>query len=171
MGKRVEGLRLMQGVLLDTAYLITLSDPSRPNHNTAKDYYRIFIQKTVVMYLSTIVASEFQVRQELSDLQLQNFLTLPFNIDHTAPTALLTAANLAKRPDDYDRCGVKDDFKLLAQCQIEGITHFITDDAKCVKIIKRIRSEGGWATLPIPIYVGDPFDPAFFNPSNQSSFA
>jgi len=160
----------MQGVLLDTSYLISLSDSSRNHHDTAKDYYRVFIERTVIMYLSTVVASEFQVRQDLKDLPLQNFLTLPFNIDHSGPTAILTAANLARRPDAYDRCAIKDDFKLLAQCQIEGITHFITDDAKCAKTIKRIRSDGGWATLPVPIYVGDPFDPAFFNPSNQSDF-
>lgn len=160
----------MQGVLLDTSYLITLTDRKRPHHEVSVDYYRIFIDKSVAMYLSTIVASEFQVRQKITDLPLSNFLTLPFNIDHAVPAALLTAENLSKRPDDYERSAIKDDYKLLAQCQIEGITHFITDDEKCVKLIRRLRSEGCWATLPIPIYVGNPFDEAFFNPSNQSTF-
>lgn len=89
----------MQGVLLDTSFLITLTDPSRNHHEIAKDYYRVFIDRNVTMFLSTIVASEFQVKQDLKDLPLANFLILPFNIDHTKACANLTAANFGKRPD------------------------------------------------------------------------
>lgn len=157
----------MQGVLLDTSFLISLTDSSRPSHETSKSYYRVFIDKKVTMYLSSIVASEFQVKQELKDLPLGNFLILPFNIDHAKPCAELTATHLKRRPDGYDRNAVKDDFKLLSQCQMEGISHFASDDSKCADFIRSIRSAGQWATLPVPIYVGDEFDPAHFNPSGQ----
>lgn len=160
----------MQSVLLDTSFLITLTDSSRDHHEDAKKYYRMFIDRRVTMYLSAIVASEFQVRQEITDLPLENFLVLPFNINHATPCAALCANGLANRPEEYPRVSAKDDFKLLGQCQIEGITHFITDDKKCAALVSSLRSAGSWATLPMPIYVGNPFDSTFFNPSNQTAF-
>ena len=122
------------------------------------------------MYLSTIVASEFQVKQDIVDLPLENFIVLPFNINHAIPCAALCANGLESRPDEYSRVSAKDDFKLLGQCQIEGITHFITDDKKCANLVSNLRSTGSWATLPMPIYVGNLFDSTFFNPANQSAF-
>lgn len=160
----------MQSVLLDTSFLITLTDPTRDHHEDTKKYYRMFIDRRVTMYLSAIVASEFQVKQEINDLPLGNFLVLPFNINHAIPCAALCANSLSDRPDSYPRVSAKDDFKLLGQCQIEGITHFITDDEKCSSFVCNLRSSGSWATLPMPIYVGNPFDSTFFSPANQTAF-
>ena len=41
------------------------------------------------MYLSTIVISEFQVKQAINDLPLRNFVVLPFNVDHAMPCGLM----------------------------------------------------------------------------------
>ena len=160
----------MQGVLLDTSFLITLTDYTRANHQNAKEYYRVFIEQKVEMFLSTIVISEFQIRQKIQDLPLGNFLILPFNVDHAIACAAVAETSLARRPTGYDRATAKDDFKLLGQCQAAGISHFITDDGNCRTWINQTRSTGTWATLPVPIYVGDPFDSSFFNVSNQKSF-
>ena len=40
------------------------------------------MQRGVPLYLSVIAASEFQVKQDITDLPLRNFEVLPFNIDH-----------------------------------------------------------------------------------------
>ena len=79
----------MSAILLDTSYLISLVDPNRPNHETAVSYLREALRRGVPLYLSAIAASEFQVRQAVTDLPLRNFEVLPFNIDHAMTAGLL----------------------------------------------------------------------------------
>ena len=79
----------MNSVLLDTSFLISLSDPARAHHAQAVQYYRECVHRQVPMYLSTIVISEFQVRQSINDLPLRNFVVLPFNVDHAMRCGLL----------------------------------------------------------------------------------
>ena len=110
----------MNSVLLDTSFLITLSDPARANHAVAADYYRECVRRQVRMYLSTIVISEYQVKQAINDLPLRNFVVLPFNVDHAMRCGLIVR-QMQRDPVD-DRVRVKDDFKLLAQCDCEAIT-------------------------------------------------
>ena len=101
----------MNSVLLDTSFLISLSDPARAHHAQAVQYYRECVHRQVPMYLSTIVISEFQVRQSINDLPLRNFVVLPFNVDHAMRCGLLIRG-LGRDPAD-DRVRVKDDFKLV----------------------------------------------------------
>ena len=51
----------MISILLDTSYLITLADPGRAHHETAKRYLREALAQGFPLYLSAVVASEFQV--------------------------------------------------------------------------------------------------------------
>ena len=104
----------MNSVLLDTSFLISFSDPARPHHAAALSYYRECVRRQIPMYLSTIVISEFQVKQAINDLPLRNFVVLPFNVDHAMKCGLIIRS-MARDPED-DRVRVKDDFKLLAQC-------------------------------------------------------
>ena len=159
----------MNGVLLDTSYLITLSDPTRANHATAKQYFVKLIQRGVMMYLSTIVVSEFEVKQQVDDLGLHNFIVLPFNIDDAKAAASLTLAAVAARPEGYPRNTVKDDVKLLAQCEISGISHFLTDDDKCVTHIETLRKTYGTRALPFGVFCGDAYSEAWFNAGNQNA--
>lgn len=71
------------------------------------------------MFVSTVVVSEFSVRQTINDLPMRNFIALPFNIDHAMACGLLVRGS--PRDDGHDRVRIKDDFKLIAQCQCEGI--------------------------------------------------
>ena len=82
----------MNSVLLDTRFLISLSDPARPHHAAAVDYYKECIRRQIPMMLSTVVISEFQVGQAINDLQLRNFMVLPFNIEHAMACGLLIRA-------------------------------------------------------------------------------
>ena len=59
----------MNSVLVDTSFLITLSDPARERHAVAKEYFKACIQRRVPLFLSSIVVSEYQVRQAINDLQ------------------------------------------------------------------------------------------------------
>ncbi len=75
----------MNSVLLDTSFLISLSDPARAHHGVAQQFYKECIARRVPMFLSTVVISKYQVKQAINDLPLRNFIVLPFNVDHAMP--------------------------------------------------------------------------------------
>ena len=149
----------MNSVLLDTSFLISLSDPTRAHHGVALAYYREWVRRQVPMYLSTIVISEFQVKQAINDLPLRNFVVLPFNVDHAMRCGLIIR-QMARDPED-DRVRVKDDFKLLAQCDCEAISHLISEDASTLgKYLDRAR-DSGLVSARI-VLLKDGFDTAWF---------
>jgi len=149
----------VNSVLLDTSFLISLSDPARPHHATALAYYRECIKRQVPMLLSAIAVSEFQVKQAINDLPLRNFIALPFNIDHAMACGLLMRAQ-TRDPDD-DRVRVKDDFKLIAQCECEGISHLLTEDANTLtKYLARLPT--GSHAVTRPVLLRDGFEAAWF---------
>jgi len=111
------------------------------------------------MYLSTIVISEFQVKQAINDLPLRNFVVLPFNVDHAMRCGLIVRS-MARDPED-DRVRVKDDFKLMAQCDCESISHLISEDASTLaKYLDRSRKSGSVQTQVVLLHDG--FDAAWF---------
>ena len=111
------------------------------------------------MYLSTIVISEFQVKQAINDLPLRNFVVLPFNVDHAMRCGLIIRS-MVRDPED-DRVRVKDDFKLLAQCDCEAVSHLISEDASTLaKYLDRARETGLAATKVVLLRAG--FDAAWF---------
>ena len=149
----------MNSVLLDTSFLISLSDPARAHHVAAVAYYRECVRRQVPMYLSTIVISEFQVKQAINDLPLRNFVVLPFNVDHAMRCGLIIRS-MDRDPED-DRVRVKDDFKLLAQCDCEAISHLISEDASTLaKYLDRARNTGLAPTKVV--LLRDGFDAAWF---------
>lgn len=150
----------MSAFLVDTSFLITLADPARAHHATAKAYFREALRRGVPLYLSAIVASEFQVGQPVTDLPLRNFEVLPFNIDH-AMTAGLLLRELRRDADD-DRTAVKDDVKLIAQAVCESLTHVLTEDEQTLtKYVRRLQEAGRCALRCI--LLADGFDTAWFD--------
>lgn len=150
----------MSAFLVDTSFLISLADPKRPHHDAAMAYFREALRRGVPMYLSAIAASEFQVRQAVTDLPLRNFEVLPFNIDHAMQTGLLMRK--LSRDGGDDRVAVKDDIKLIAQAICESMTHLLTEDARTlVKYLERLCAVGECSVRPI--LLKDGFDSAWFN--------
>jgi hypothetical protein len=145
--------------MLDTSFLISMSDSSRPHHDAAIAYYRECTRRQVPMYLSTIVISEFQVKQAINDLPLRNFIVLPFNFDHAMRCGLIIRS-LTRDPND-DRVRVKDDLKLLAQCDCETISHLISEDSSTLaKYLDRAVSNNLAPTKSILLKNG--YEPAWF---------
>lgn len=152
----------MTSVLVDTSYLITLADPARPNHAVAVAYFREALRVGVPLYLSAIVASEFQVGQLVTDLPLRNFAVLPFNIDHAMTTGLLMRELARTRDPGDDRIAVKDDVKLIAQAICESITHILTEDERTLaKYLKRFADSGQCGVRSILLVKG--FDATWFS--------
>jgi PIN domain nuclease of toxin-antitoxin system len=150
----------VNSVLLDTSFLITFANPHRLHHTAAQQYFRECVQRQIPMYLSAVVISEFQVKQAINDLPLRNFVVLPFNVDHAMSCGLLMRR--LNRDAGDDRVRVKDDFKLIAQCDCEGITHLLSEDASTlVKYLQRAHAEGMPATQAV--LLKDGFDATWFN--------
>lgn len=150
----------MSAFLVDTSFLITLADPARPHHLTARTYFQEALQRGVPLYLSAIVASEFQVKQAVTDLPLRNFEVLPFNIDH-AMTAGLLFRELSRDATD-DRGSVKDDIKLIAQAVCESLTHILTEDERTLAKYVRRLNEAGRCSLRC-ILMTEGYESAWFN--------
>lgn len=157
----------MNGVLIDTSFLITFSDPTRPNHPIAVKYYREFIKHQVPMYLSTVCISEFEVKQSVNDLPLHSFITLPFNVDHAIKCGKFNAS--LTRDSGDNKAAVKDDVKLIAQCEINPISHIIHEDASTLhKYLSRLNATHG--TIVKGILLKNGFDPTLFSNGQHALF-
>lgn len=150
----------MSAILLDTSYLISLADPARTHHGVATQYLRAALHRGVPLYLSAIAASEFHVRQPITDLPLRNLNILPFNIDHAMVAGQLMAA--LQRDAGDDRGAVKDDVKLIAQAICESLTHVLTEDERTLaKYLRRMNQSGQCRAKSI--LLADGFDVSWFN--------
>ncbi|MDZ7863361.1 hypothetical protein [Acidovorax sp.] len=158
----------MKAALLDTSFLISLSNPDRAQHPVALRYFKEMLVRGTVMHLSTIVIAEYEVRQRITDLGLQNFIVQPFNIDHGIAAASLFMPFRQAHAAGYDRVAIKDDTKLLAQCELLGIGHYVTGDSKCCANIESLKKALPGRALPFGVSCDLPYDDAWFNAGNQA---
>lgn len=150
-------------VLVDTGFVISVFDETRPNHSTAKKYYKYFLKNSIKMCLSTIVISEFQQMQSVVDLMnTGHFVPLPFNYDDAIKAADL-AYNLggANRKGDT-QAKYKDDIKLMGQASAQDIEYIITEDENTLARYCERLSKAGMFN-PHVIVVGAKFDATPFN--------
>lgn len=154
-------------VLLDTSYLISLVNQSRKNHAAAADYYRFMLANNVRMFVSAIAASEFAVRQPIDELPLRNFTFVPFNVPHGVEAARLWTA--LQRDDGDDRAVARDDVKLMAQAEREGISFILTDDKNTMyKHCERLRAAEVIKLRAVKLEDG--FDDCAFRTDGQTGF-
>lgn len=135
----------MVQVSLDTSFLITFADPARPHHPAAVDYFRHCLTQRIPMWLSTIAAGEFEVKQSVSDLPLQNFRIQPYNLPHAIRAAALFRANREDASSQIDerRPIIINDLKILAQAEEEEIPVVLTEDRNTLsKLAGKLRSNG-----------------------------
>lgn len=148
------------GVLLDTSFLITLAGKNRPHHEAARRYWRHFIENQIPIFLSTIVVSEFCVKQEIDPQILRCCIVLPFNWDDAQRVATLDWKPL--RPPGVERDALKDDIKIIAQAARMDAEFVITDDSESFfRFCETFKSAG--KVLFKAIKLEDGFDRAFFN--------
>jgi hypothetical protein len=152
-------------VLLDTSFLISLASDKRPHHPAAVEYYRHMLQNNVPMYFSAIVALEFGIKQDITDLPLGNFRPLNFNIPHGQKAAYLWN-RLGSRDVGDPRPVVRDDVKLIAQACHEDIGFILTEDENTLhKYCERLRSAGDTQTRAIKL--ADGFDASALREDGQ----
>lgn len=150
-------------MLLDSSFLISLSDDRRGDHDVAKTYFYTFLEKGVIMHLSTIVVCEYEVKQRVTDLGLHNFMIVPFNYDDAIAAAAAFSIMHPARAAHDDRAAVSADAKIIGQCITSGIQFFATGDEKCCSRLERILASDHRLPLPRPISTKLPYDGSWFN--------
>ncbi len=134
---------MSDGAVLDTGFLISLVDRNRPCHDAARKYYRYFLENGVTMFLSTIVAAEFAVKQPVTDLPLRNFRVLPFNLGDAKRCAELNVSYYRNKYGAGQRDAVKDDFKIIAQAVEQDARVLLTEDDKTLSVYcEHLRKDG-----------------------------
>jgi len=132
-------------VSLDTSFLITFADPGRGNHSVAVDYFRHCLSQRIPMWISAVAAGEFEVKQPVSELPLQNFRIQPYNLPHAIRSAAFFRALRADNtPSVEDRRPIIiNDLKILAQAEEEGIAVILTEDRNTLsRLAERLRQLG-----------------------------
>jgi len=120
----------MVKICVDTSFLITFADPSRPHHSVAVDYFRHCVGNGHMLCLSTLVVAEFECGQPITDLPLGNFQIIPFNFRHAVASANFHRQLKSSDPvDDASRSVVRNDLKILAQAEIEECSIILSEDA------------------------------------------
>lgn len=157
----------MPGVLIDTSFLITLADKSRKNSATARRYWKYFVDQEIPIFLSTIVVSEFCIKQEIDPAILRCCITLPFNWDHALLAAKFDWTRL--RPSGVERAALKDDIKIIAQAAVAEMQYVITDDTESFSRYCEVLKAHGEVDFKT-IKLEDGFDSAFFDPNGQRDF-
>lgn len=158
-------------VSLDTSFLISFAAPGRPNHAVAVEYYRHCLAQRIPMWISTIAAGEFEVGQPVSDLPLQNFRILPYNLAHAIRAAALFRADReASAPAPEDRRPIIiNDLKILAQADEDQIPVILTEDANTLsRLAARLRLRS--ATAVRVLLLAEGFTPGRLENPAQDEF-
>lgn len=78
-----------KSVLLDTSFFLRFLNENDPLFRKADGYFRYFLEKGIVMVISTISIAEYCVGGDVNELPLRNLQILPFNLDHAKEPASL----------------------------------------------------------------------------------
>ncbi len=158
---------MADGVLLDTSFLITLADKNRAHHDVAISYWRYFLENDITIFLSTIVVSEFSVKQDIPPDMLRCCVVLPFNWDDAIRAAKLDWKR--DRPVGVERDALKDDIKIIAQAAVADAAYVITGDTHSFyRFCETFKSDSIISFKPIQLATG--FERAFFDANGQRDF-
>jgi predicted nucleic acid-binding protein len=122
----------MNSILLDTSFCIRLLKQDDPLHKNAYEYFQYFLENKIEMFLSTIVISEYSVKDDIANLPLQTMKIIPFDFldGKIAGEFYSILTNNKTNIQGVERLVVKDDCKLIAQIYNRKIEAYITKDRK-----------------------------------------
>ncbi len=144
----------MNNVLLDTSFCIRLLKQDDNLHQNAVDYFQYFLENKIEMYLSTIVVSEYSVKDEITNLPLRTMKIIPFDFFDAKTAGEFHSILLNNRSQwsDLERNVVKDDCKLIAQSYNRKIDAYITKDRRSFnQIINPLVSSKGFSIQTIDL--------------------
>lgn len=131
-------------VLLDTSFFMRFLNDSDPLFGHADGYFRYFVQKDIVMMISTISIAEYCVGGDINELPLRNLQIVPFNIEHSKRAgefARIVFKNKSKL-DLKERVIIPNDSKLFAQADYEPLVrYYLSSDSESMKLYKFLKQE------------------------------
>jgi hypothetical protein len=75
-----------KAVLLDTSFFLRFLNDNDPLFKNADGYFRYFLEREIVMLISTISIAEYCVGGDVHELPLKNLQIVPFNLNHAKRT-------------------------------------------------------------------------------------
>ena len=132
-----------KSVLLDTSFFIRFLNETDSLFSNAEGYFKYFLQKEIVMMISTISIAEYCVKGDVHDLPLKNLQIVPFNLDHAKRTGEF--ANFVfdhkKSLDLKNRNIIPNDSKLFAQADIiPSVDYYLSSDTESLKIYNLLKA-------------------------------
>ncbi len=161
--------------ILDTCFLIALVNSANPFHKTAKAYNQYFLTNNVVMFIPTIVVSEFNQLATIAPLiQTGNYRQLSFSYRDALAVGevafhlgLTTRGVMADSEDGEKRAEIKDDIKILGQVKHRGADYLITSDDGIFGRCSRLNKSDVLTCTPISIKQS--FDSSIFSEIGQTN--
>lgn len=133
-----------RAVLLDTSFFLRFLNDEDPLFKNADNYFRYFLQKEIIMMISTISIAEYCVGGDIHELPLRNLQIIPFNLDHSKRTGELAKIVFQKKGKLKlkERNIIPNDTKLFAQADFLKIVDFyLTSDSESSKIYNLLNTE------------------------------
>lgn len=152
-------MKNIKSILLDNSFVTRLLKKDDEFHQNVVDYFEYFLNNKIIMYLSTIVISEYAVADNPDNLlALSAFQILEYDYED----AKISGDFFSYLKNDSDLRNIEErkviinDIKLFAQVKNREIDGFITKDRKALpKIIQPLRLEKGltfeFIDLSIPL--------------------
>lgn len=137
----------IKSVLLDNSFVTRLLKSDDEFHQNVLEYFQYFLEKNIVLYLSTIVVSEYAVADDPDNLlALNTFQLLEF--DYTDAKVAGEFFALLKNDRELrkveQRRVIVNDVKLFAQIHNREIDAFITKDREALsKMIIPLKNSKG----------------------------
>lgn len=133
-----------KSVLLDTSYFLRFLNETDSLFRNADGYFRYFLEKEIVMLISTISIAEYCVGGEVNELPLRNLQVLPFNFDHAKRTGEFARIVFQKKDKLKlrERNIIPNDTKLFAQADCEpSVDFYLSSDRESLKIFNLLKDE------------------------------
>ncbi len=137
---------MKHSVLLDTSFLIRLLNDEDSLHTNAIGYYKYFLDREIILKVSTISIAEYCVRGNFEDLPIRNLQIISFNLDHAKQTGkfadIIFNNKGISNADLKPRAIIPNDSKLFAQAETDkSVTHFITSDIRSKATFSILKKE------------------------------
>ena len=159
-------------VVLDTCFLIALYDKTSPFFKSAKTYHQYFLNKKIVMYIPTIVISEFNQLFTIAPIMETGYYQ-PLNFLYKDALAVgevafhLGLTNRSAKDSTDKKAEIKDDIKILGQAKLRNVSYLISSDDQ---IISRCLSLGKSGVIDcVPISIRAAFDSSLFSDNGQTN--
>lgn len=157
-------MKKINSILLDNSFVTRLLKSDDEFHMNVREYFEHFIEQKIIMYLSTIVVSEYAVADDPENLLALNcfqLLEFDFGDAKIAGSFFSSIKSDTSIRDSETRPVIINDIKLFAQIKNRNIDAFITKDRRALpKMITPLKNKNGLdfefidLTVPIKDWLG-----------------